>query len=57
MRYMTYAALAASAVPFLMVMLLPNLKLSDKHNLYEELSATTLHQTDNDKDGGFNPTQ
>ncbi|OAP63761.1 hypothetical protein AYL99_02988 [Fonsecaea erecta] len=33
LRYMTIAALVASAVPMVMVWFLPNLQLSDKHNL------------------------
>ena len=33
LRYMTIAALVASAIPMVMIWFLPNLKLSDKHNL------------------------
>lgn len=39
LRYMTIAALVASAVPFLVVWFLPNLQLSDKHNLSDEVDA------------------
>jgi hypothetical protein len=33
LRYMTITAIVASAIPMVMVWFLPNLKLSDKHNL------------------------
>ncbi|KIW22927.1 uncharacterized protein PV07_11172, partial [Cladophialophora immunda] len=33
LRFMTIAALVASAIPMVMVWFLPNLELNDKHNL------------------------
>jgi len=38
LRYMTIAALVASALPMIMIWFLPNLKLSDSHNLSENLT-------------------
>jgi hypothetical protein len=48
LRYMTIAALVASAIPMVMVWFLPNLKLNDKHNLAGDLSGSEEPDTEVD---------
>lgn len=45
LRYMTIAALVASALPMVMIWILPNLKLSDNHNLSENLTEKQKPET------------
>lgn len=44
LRFMTIAALVASALPLVMVWLLPNLKLSDDHNLSKNLTEENTNE-------------
>ncbi|ETI26155.1 hypothetical protein G647_02932 [Cladophialophora carrionii CBS 160.54] len=46
LRYMTIAALVASAIPMVMVWFLPNLKLNDKHNLAGDLTGPENSETE-----------
>lgn len=45
LRYMTIAALVASALPMIMIWFLPNLKLSDNHNLSEDMTEEQQPKT------------
>nr|KAK5448244.1 hypothetical protein LTR18_001332 [Exophiala xenobiotica] len=49
LRYMTIAALVASALPMVMVWFLPNLKLNDNHNLAKELGDSDSGQEGQDE--------
>lgn len=51
LRYMTIAALVASALPMVMIWFLPNLKLNDKHNLAGSLAESTDSEHEDSKGG------
>lgn len=54
LRYMTIAALVASAIPMIMIWFVPNLKLSDKHNLAGDTSESEeLDDTMDENQKGF----
>ncbi|KIV95602.1 hypothetical protein PV10_03233 [Exophiala mesophila] len=48
LRFMTIGALVASALPMVMIWFLPNYKLSDNHNLANDLSDSTQPATGED---------
>lgn len=52
LRYMTISALVASALPFLAVWFLPNLRLSDDHNLSRDIEDERRKSGDEASGGG-----